>query len=257
MNSQIQSTLEALEANLIRDAHGKPVVGLDARSLYSFGHLIRCTERMLLDLFSEGLLSGTTHTCIGQELCQMSVVRALTQPDDAVLSNHRNHGHFLTYSGDFSGLVAEIMGRERGVCRGIGGSQHLAYRHFHSNGVQAGMTAIGTGLAWARQQRDSRGIVATFIGDGTLGQGLVYESLNIAATRKLPMLFVVENNGIAQTTPTADTTGGSIEARGAALGLRTWRCNDANPGFLAEIEEIVDIIRSTGRPGFLVIDTAV
>ena len=185
----------------------------------------------------------------------MSVVRALTHPDDAVLSNHRNHGHFLTYSGDFVGLVAEIMGRERGVCRGIGGSQHLAYRHFHSNGVQAGMTAIGTGLAWARQQRDSRGIVATFLGDGTLGQGLVYESLNIAAIRKLPVLFVVENNGIAQTTPTADTTGGSIEARGAAFGIRTWRCNDADPEFLGEIENIVNTVRSTGQPGFLVIDT--
>ena len=185
----------------------------------------------------------------------MSVVRALTHPDDAVLSNHRNHGHFLTYSGDFVGLVAEIMGRERGVCRGIGGSQHLAYRHFHSNGVQAGMTAIGTGLAWARQQRDSRGIVATFIGDGTLGQGLVYESLNIAATRKLPVLFVVENNGIAQTTPTADTTGGSIEARGAAFGIRTWRCDDADPEFVTEIEDIVNTVRSTGQPGFLVIDT--
>ena len=119
-HSELQSTLEA--PNVIRDVHGKPVLDLDARCLYSFGHLIRCTERLLLDLFSEGLLSGTTHTCIGQELCQMSVVRALTHPDDAVLSNHRNHGHFLTYSGDFIGLVAEIMGRERGVCRGIGGS---------------------------------------------------------------------------------------------------------------------------------------
>ena len=256
MNCEIQPTLEALEApNLVRDVYGKPVLPLDAGSLYSFGHLIRCTERLLLDLFSEGLLSGTTHTCMGQELCQMSVVRALTHPDDAVLSNHRNHGHFLTYSGDFVGLVAEIMGRERGVCRGIGGSQHLAYRHFHSNGVQAGMTAIGTGLAWARQQRDSRGIVTTFLGDGTLGQGLVYESLNIAAIRKVPVLFVVENNGIAQTTPTADTTGGSIEARGAAFGIRTWRCNDADPDFLGEIEIIVNTVRSTGQPGFLVIDT--
>ena len=256
MNSEVQPTLEALEApNLVRDVYGKPMLGLDVSSLYSFGHLIRCTERLLLDLFSEGLLSGTTHTCIGQELCQMSVVRALTHPDDAVLSNHRNHGHFLTYSGDFAGLVAEIMGRERGVCRGIGGSQHLAYRHFHSNGVQAGMTAIGTGLAWARQQRDSHGIVATFIGDGTLGQGLVYESLNIAATRKLPVLFVVENNEIAQTTPTSDTTGGSIEARGAAFGIRTWRCNDADPEFLTEVEDIVNTVRSTGQPGFLVIDT--
>ncbi len=95
-----------------RNADGKPVVQLTPESVFSYGLLIRETEQALLRLFSEGLLSGTTHTCLGQELCQMSVVRALNDPDDIVLSNHRNHGHFLTYSGDFFGLIAEIMGRE-------------------------------------------------------------------------------------------------------------------------------------------------
>ena len=142
-----------------RDDQGKPRLPLDAATLYAFGHLIRRTEQLILELFTRGLVSGTTHTCLGQELCQMAVVRALDHPDDVVLSNHRNHGHFLTYSGDFLGLVAEIMGREAGVCGGSGGSQHLAYRHFHSNGVQAGMTGIGVGLALAheaaRQRRSS------------------------------------------------------------------------------------------------------
>ena len=159
-----------------RDSHGKPRIGLDAESLYAFGHLIRLTEQLILDQFSRGLVSGTTHTCLGQELTAMSVVRALDHPEDVVLSNHRNHGHFLTYSGDFVGLVAEIMGREAGVCGGWGGSQHLAYRHFHSNGVQGGMTGIGAGLALAHKLRGSGGIVAAIIGDGTLGQGLLYES---------------------------------------------------------------------------------
>ena len=142
------------------DLHGKPVIGLDDASLYRYGHLIRSTEQLILDLFSRGQLSGTTHTCLGQELCQMSVVRALNEADDVVLSNHRNHGHFLAYSGHFLGLITEIMGREAGACRGYGGSQHLNFRHFHSNGVQAGMTALGTGLALARKQAGSRGIVA-------------------------------------------------------------------------------------------------
>ena len=123
-----------------RNSGGKPLVGTTAQAAFSFGLLIRETEQALLKRFSEGLLSGTTHTCLGQELCQMSVVRALNDADDIILSNHRNHGHFLTYSGDFFGLVAEIMGREGGVCGGIGGSQHLAFRGFHSNGVQGGMT---------------------------------------------------------------------------------------------------------------------
>ena len=239
-----------------RDAFGKPIVGLDPAGLYAYGHLVRLTEQLILDLFGRGLLSGTTHTCLGQELCQISVVRALTDPDDVVLSNHRNHGHFLAYSGHFVGLVAEIMGRERGACGGYGGSQHLAYRHFHSNGVQAGMTAIGAGLALDRRRRKSAGLVAIMVGDGTLGEGLLYESMNLAAVWKAPALFVVENNGIAQTTDTRDTIAGSIEARGAAFGLRTWRLNDAAPDFVQAVGAVVDAMRDGGGPGMLVIDTA-
>lgn len=237
------------------DRDGKPIIPLDSRSIFSFGLLIRKSEQLLLQLFSQGLLSGTTHTCLGQEVCQMSVVRSLSDPGDVVLSNHRNHGHFLTYSGDFAGLVAEVMGRERGVCRGIGGSQHIAFRHFHSNGVQAGMTGIGVGHALAIKKRGGKSIVAAIVGDGTLGEGLLYESLNLASIWRLPLLFVVENNRIAQTTPTSETIGGSIEARGAAFGLQTWRLDDGEPDFLASAESIVGEIRSSQHPGLLVIDT--
>jgi 2-oxoisovalerate dehydrogenase E1 component len=239
-----------------RDENGKPAIPIEASALYSFGSLIRQAEELLLSLFSKGLLSGTTHTCLGQEFCQMSVVRALGDPNDAVFSNHRNHGHFLTYSGCFTGLIAEIMGRADGVCGGIGGSQHLAFKGFHSNGVQAGMTGIGVGQALARRLRCESGIVAIVTGDGTLGEGLLYESLNLASIWKAPVLFVVENNGIAQTTPTTDTIGGgSIIARGAAFGLETWRFNDADPDFFRDVEQVVDHVRKTRMPGFLVIDT--
>jgi len=238
-----------------RDQWGKPLIGVDARSAYAFAVLIRKTEETLLQLFSQGLLSGTTHTCLGQELCQMSVVRALSDPGDVVLSNHRNHGHFLTYSGTFVGLLAEIMGREAGVCGGIGGSQHLAYRHFHSNGVQGGMTGIGVGHALAIKRSKSQAITVSIIGDGTLGQGLLYESLNLASVWELPILFVVEHNGIAQTTPTVETIGGSIEARGSAFGLKTWHVNDSSANFLTSVEDIVKTVRTSRSPGFLVIET--
>lgn len=237
------------------DPNGKPIIDLIPDRLYAFGAAIRATEQLLLELFARGLLSGTTHTCLGQELCQMSVVRALSEPDDAVLSNHRNHGHFLTYSGDFEGLVAEIMGREGGVCGGRGGSQHLAYRHFHSNGVQGGMTAIGAGMALARKRRGSSGVVAVAIGDGTLGQGLVYETLNLAGIWNAPLLMVVENNGIAQTTCTRETIAGSIEARGAAFGLPVWRYSDDDPELFSKVEAVVAGMRRSGGPGFLVLDT--
>jgi 2-oxoisovalerate dehydrogenase E1 component len=236
-------------------ADGRPRIGLDPESLYAYGHLIRLTEQLILDQFSRGLVSGTTHTCLGQELAAISVVRALDHPDDAVLSNHRNHGHFLTYSGDFLGLVAEIMGREAGVCRGRGGSQHLAWGHFHSNGVQAGMMGIGAGLALARKKRQSRALVAAMIGDGTLGQGLVYEAMNLASVWEAPLLVVVENNGIAQTTYTRETIGGSIEERGAAFGFATWHLEDDDPDFCRKVADIVAKVRAASRPGFLVLDT--
>jgi len=262
-SAEIQTTLIHGKHNHIpgesglfsRDEWGKPVIGADPKSAYAFCLLIRKTEQLLLQLFSQGLLSGTTHTCLGQELCQLSVVRALTDPEDIVLSNHRNHGHFLAYSGAFAGLLGEIMGREVGICGGVGGSQPIAYRHFHSNGVQGGMTAIGVGHALAIKRRKQRGVAAVIVGDGTLGEGLLYESLNLASIWKVPVLFVVENNGIAQTTPTAQTTGGSIDARGAAFGLKTWHLDDSAPHFLSEVEDVVGQVRSSGQPGFLVIDT--
>ncbi len=237
------------------DTFGKPRIKNTAKDLFAFGYLIRETETLILDLFGRGLVSGTTHTCLGQEICQMSVVRALNHPDDYVLSNHRNHGHFMTYSGDFIGLVAEIMGRKAGVCAGYGGSQHLAFRNFHSNGVQAGMTGIGVGLAAALKSNSSQGIVAIIIGDGTLGEGLLYESMNLASIWNVPVLFVVEHNGIAQTTYTRDTIGGDIVARGKAFGLSAWRLSDRDENFSAEVEAVIEDLRESRRPGMLVIDT--
>jgi 2-oxoisovalerate dehydrogenase E1 component len=241
--------------SVLTDENGRPRIPLEDAAIYRFGHLIRLAELLLLRLFSEGLLSGTTHTCLGQEICQMSVVRALDEPDDHILSNHRNHGHFLTYTGDVLGLLTEIMGRAEGICGGIGGSQHLAIRHFHSNGVQAGMTAIGVGRALARRLNGKSGVTAIIVGDGTLGEGLLYESLNLAAIWGLPVLFVVENNRIAQTTSTREMIGGNdILARGAAFGLRTLRLQDAAPDFLRQVEVYVDEVRTEG-PALLVIDT--
>lgn len=238
-----------------RDQYGKPMLPPVRESLYAFGHLIRLTEQLILDLFSQGLVSGTTHTCLGQEFCQMGVVRALDHSNDVVLSNHRNHGHFLTYSGDFLGLVGEVMGREAGVCGGVGGSQHIAYRHFHSNGVQAGMTAIGVGQGLARRLENDESIVTVIVGDGTLGEGLLYEALNLSSIWKAPLLFVVEHNHVAQTTPTAHTIGGSVLARGKAFGLRTWYLEDTDPEFFEQAQEVVATVRRTRNPGFLVIDT--
>ena len=107
---------------------------------------IRLVEERLLDLFKEGKLFGTVHTCIGQEFSGIAVCRSL-QPQDSVFSNHRCHGHFLAYCGDLTGLIGEVMGRQVGVCGGRGGSQHLQRDNFYSNGIQGGIVPVALGLA--------------------------------------------------------------------------------------------------------------
>ena len=112
--------------------------------------LIRSFEEMLLDLFSKNEISGTTHTCIGQEAVAVAAMDNLLS-GDIVFSNHRCHGHFLAYGGSAEELLAEIMSREGGVCGGRGGSQHLHFKHFFSNGIQGGIVPNATGMAWAEK----------------------------------------------------------------------------------------------------------
>ena len=181
--------------------------------------MIRAFETALLEAFSRGELMGTTHTCLGQEANAVGVTAALNR-NDVVVSNHRGHGHFLSHIGDIDGLMAEIMGAETGICGGWGGSQHLAVPgRYYSNGIQGGIMPMATGLALSEKMRCSDKVVTVFLGDGTMGEGAVYEALNVAKLRSAPLLVVVENNGIAQTTPTDMTTAGSIEARFQAFDI--------------------------------------
>jgi 2-oxoisovalerate dehydrogenase E1 component len=180
--------------------------------------LARAAEERLLGLFAEGKLSGTLHTCIGQELCGAAVSEAL-RPGDTVFSNHRGHGHFLARTGDVQGLLAELLGRVDGVCGGWGGSQHLCRDGFFSNGLQGGIVPAAAGLAWAAQRRGRGELSVVFMGDGTLGEGAVYEAWNIAARWSLPLLVVLEDNGIAQSTPSTETFAGDVEARARGFGL--------------------------------------
>ena len=120
--------------------------------------LIRRTEQKLLSLFAEGKLFGTVHTCIGQEFSAVAVGRALS-PDDTVFSNHRGHGHFLATGGTVEELVAEVMGKSTGICKGRGGSQHLQKGRYFSNGIQGGIVPVAAGLAMAHKLRRSGGQV--------------------------------------------------------------------------------------------------
>ena len=222
---------------------------------YEKAILIRCTEQRLLDLFSEGKLFGTVHTCIGQEFTGVAIAESLQQ-GDKIVSNHRCHGHFLAWTDNVEGLLAEIMGRASGVCGGRGGSQHLCSDGFYSNGVQGGITPMSAGLAMAEKIRKTGNIVVVCIGDGTLGEGVLYETMNIVSKWELPVLILLENNLYAQSTSQRQTLAGGICARAEAFDIRTWRSSTWNPEELLRVAgECVAHVRAESRPAFLQIDT--
>lgn len=191
------------------------------RSLYQTMLLIRRFEERILTEFSTGKLVGTTHTYIGQE-ADAAGIFSVTDSEDVVFSNHRCHGHFLAYGGDPYRLAAELMGKATGLVGGRGGSQHIHWRNFYSNGIQGGIVPVATGMALAEKEKQTGHVVLVFIGDGTLGEGALYESLNLAALWRLPLLVVLENNRYAQTTPVEKAVAGSMAGRFAAFGIPVW-----------------------------------
>ncbi len=177
-------------------------------------------------------MQGTVHTCSGQEWSALALAGAL-RPGDRLLSNHRGHGHFLARRQDLlRPLLAEIMGLAEGLCGGAGGSQHLHAEGFHSNGVQGGMTPVAAGLALAEKLRGTGGLAAVCVGDGTTGEGALYEAMNLAGAWKLPLVFMLERNGYAQSTDTARTIAGDLARRAEGFGLAHFEGDVWHPGEL-------------------------
>ena len=181
--------------------------------------LIRHFELLLLERFARGVVHGTTHTCLGQEHVPV-ILAPLLREDDFVLSNHRGHGHYLARFDDCEGLLAEILGREGALASGVGGSQHVHRPGRHlSTGVQGESLPLGVGIALHFKRSGSGRLAVAFVGDGTFGEGAVYEALNMAALWRLPLLVVVENNHISQSTPATLQMAGDIAGRARAFGL--------------------------------------
>lgn len=217
--------------------------------------LIRHFENGLLDLFGQGRLNGTTHTCLGQEYIPVAL-RALLTDDDYVFSNHRGHGHYLARFDDPAGLLAEIMGRAGAVCDGVGGSQHIYRDRYLSTGVQGQSLPVAAGVALRLRRAGSRALALAFVGDGTWGEGSVYEALNMAALWRLPLVVVVENNGIAQTTPTTSQLAGTIGDRALAFGIRHRRISGVDVNLIrAELDPLVEQVRAEGTPLVVEFDT--
>jgi 2-oxoisovalerate dehydrogenase E1 component len=216
---------------------------------------IRAFERTLLDLFKGGHLSGTVHTCIGQELCAAALHPHLRPGVDAFFATHRGHGHYLAYGGSDDALLAEVMGREGALCLGRGGTQNLRHLRFFSAGIQGGSTPIATGFAYALKRLGEDAIVVAQIGDGTMGEGTVYEAFSFAVLLGAPVLFLLESNGWAQSTDVRTTTPGHLLARAAAFGLPVNRMSDDDPEALSvHLGQVVERVRHDG-PFLQIIDT--
>lgn len=226
----------------------------DHRAVVESALRIRAVEQALYDLFGKGKLHGTIHTCLGQEFSGAVLGPHLTSAD-LVTSNHRCHGHFIAATGNWKGLIDEIVGNRDGVCGGVGSSQHLYAPNFLSNGQQGGLLPVAAGLALSRKETQS-GVVVSFIGEGTLGEGIVYETLNIDVLWDLPHIIICENNFYSQSTAQDTGLAGSIKARAAAFSMATASvdCWDL-PSFDSALTQAMERARDRSQPTFLVLTT--
>ncbi len=191
-------------------------------SMYETAATIRRFEQRAIEQYRLGNIRGYFHPYIGEEAIAVGAIAAL-EPDDYIVSTHRGHGHAIAKGHEPRRMMAELFGRETGYCRGRGGSMHVAsrsVRNLGANGIVGGGLAIADGAALAIKQRGGREVVVAFCSDGSSANGIWHESMNLAAIWDLPVIFVLENNQYAVSTPIRDSARvDHLSVRGAAYGM--------------------------------------
>jgi acetoin:2,6-dichlorophenolindophenol oxidoreductase subunit alpha len=195
----------------------------DERWLHFYRQMlkIRLFEEEVNQLYLGAKMPGLAHLYIGEEAVAVGVCEALRQ-DDYITSTHRGHGHCIAKGASLDKMFAELLGKEAGYCRGKGGSMHIADQdsgNLGANAIVAGSAGIATGAGLSIKMRGSDQVAVCFFGDGALGQGLVYESMNMAALWKLPVVYVCENNQYNEYTNYRETTAGTVKSRAKAFGI--------------------------------------
>jgi len=183
--------------------------------------MIRHFEEHVNDLYMRALMPGLAHLYIGEEAVAVGICQALRQ-DDYITSTHRGHGHCVAKGASADRMFAELLGKEAGYCRGKGGSMHIAdpaTGNLGANAIVAGSAGIATGAAFSAKSLGKDQVAVCFFGEGALGQGVVYEVMNLAALWKLPVIYVCENNLYTEYTHFKETTAGDILERGRAFGV--------------------------------------
>jgi TPP-dependent pyruvate/acetoin dehydrogenase alpha subunit len=232
-----------------------PELGLE---MYQRMTLIRLFEENANDLYRSAKMPGLTHLYIGEEAIAVGVCSALRR-DDWITSTHRGHGHCLAKGAEVGRMFAELLGREPGYCRGKGGSMHIADHengNLGANAIVGGSAGIATGAAFTAKYRGTDQVAVCFFGEGALGQGLVYEVMNMASLWRLPVVYVCENNLYNEYTHYLEVTAGDILARPRAFGIEAREVDGQDVrAVYAQTTELVDRARNGGGPAFLLANT--
>lgn len=215
--------------------------------------LIREMEHKIESLFSQGLLRGTTHCCIGQEVVPVAMSYLIDINRDYLCSGHRAHGLSMMMTMKPETLLGEIMGKPYGMAKGLGGSQHVYYKNYFTNGITGGMATIATGIAFALKQEKTDAISVVDFGDGAMNEGYVLEAFNLAAEMKLPVFYILENNGYAMSTPVETANPFVVfEDRVKGFGLPYARVEASDfDNLFSVLETAVKKVRETRDPQFV------
>jgi pyruvate dehydrogenase E1 component alpha subunit len=219
---------------------------------------IRAFEERVNELYRSAKMPGLAHLYIGEEGVAVGICKALHK-DDFITSTHRGHGHCLAKGAAADRMFAELLGKEPGYCRGKGGSMHIADHengNLGANAIVGGSTGIATGAAMSAKMRGTDQVAVCFFGEGALGQGVLYEVMNMASLWKLPVIYACENNLYNEYTHYSETTAGDLVARGEAFGIAAEQVDgqDVRAVFDAAVRA-VDRARRGDGPTFLVLNT--
>jgi pyruvate dehydrogenase E1 component alpha subunit len=219
---------------------------------------IRLFEARVNDLYTRALMPGLAHLYVGEEAVAVGVCEAL-RTTDYITSTHRGHGHCLAKGASPDRMFAELLGKEAGYCKGKGGSMHIAdpaTGNLGANAIVCGSAGIATGAAFSAKHLGSGQVAVCFFGEGALGQGILYEVMNLAQLFKLPVIYVCENNLYTEYTHYTETTAGDILARARAFGLEGASVDGQDVRAVYEVaQRLVQRARNGGGPAFLLCNT--
>lgn len=225
--------------------------------LYKKMLLIREFENTALSLYSKDLIRGSIHVYIGEEAIAVGICSNIdVSKGDCITSTHRGHGHVLAMGADIRAMMAELLGRETGLCKGRGGSMHIAdvdLGVYGANGIVGAGIPIACGLALASSYMEKDFVSVTFFGDGAANEGVLYESFNLASAWNLPVVFVCENNLYAQTTPAKETHSVlDIKSRASSFGIESIKIDGNDVEEVYKISgNIIEKARKEKKPKFI------